>query len=263
MNNSSRNNEALIAQHLRAEGLPNAAIAGIMGNAEEESGFDPTSYNAREGAIGFFQWEGGRRTSLDRLAAAMGTTETDPNAQLAYLDQELAGPYAGVLARIRSTNDPATAAAWFDVGPGGPDSGTGFENSAGTTTGARESFAQHIFGQLQAGQIPTGGGNTGGGNTGGGQGGGGQGLTGGLPSGSWWNPLNWPGNVFSAAGDAAGSVAGGVAGGVLKVVLPFATKATFIGAGLGLVLLGLYRSSAPIRDKTESVVQDVIPAAAK
>lgn len=250
------NDEALMYQHLAAEGLPLPDIAGIMGNAQVESGFNPAATNPREGAVGFFQWEGGRKSQLDALAAARGTSDTDPNTQLAFLDQELAGPYAAVMANLRSTNDPAVAARYFDVGPGGTNSGTGFENSSGSATGTRESFAQAIFGQISHGQIPAG------------AAGGVQDVS--VKHGTWLNPLNWPANIYDdtvvaggqAAGNAVGSAASGVAGGVLKVVLPFATKVTFVVAGLAIIGLGLYRASAPERQKAADVAEKAAPLAA-
>lgn len=238
-------------------GLTPAQAAGALGNAEVESGFDPTALNAREGAIGLFQWEGGRRAALDAYAAARGLAETDPAAQIGYLNTELAGPYAAVVNAIRGTSDPATAARLWDVGPGGVDSGTGFENSSGSTTTQRMTNAQAIYNQLAAGQPLTGGS-------------GAQGLVAGsgarsfdvLPGGGK-DPLNWPtealGYVVNGAGQVAAAAGGSVAGGILKVALPFMTKAFFVVAGLGVVAMGLYRTSQPARQKIEEVAPSVAP----
>lgn len=131
--------------------------AGILANAKVESGFDTGAYNPGEGAIGLFQWEGGRRTALDAYAASIGQAETSLTAQLGYLGRELAGPYASVVAAIRGTSDPATAARLWDIGPGGVNSGTGFENSSGAADLTRQQDAQSIYAQIVAGQSLTGG----------------------------------------------------------------------------------------------------------
>ena len=236
-----------------AEGFSPAQAAGILGNAQVESGFSPTAYNGKEGAIGLFQWEGGRRSALDAFAAAHQLAETDPAAQIGYLDSELAGPYAGVAAQIRQAGDPATAARLWDVGPGGVNSGTGFENSSGSATSQRMSDAQAIYAQLAAGQQLTGGG----------AGSSAFAATStslaNIAPGGMLDPLNWPTEIISGVGSAASSAAGSVAGSVLKVVLPFATKAFFVVTGLGVVAMGLYRASKPARQKIEQVAPEVAP----
>jgi hypothetical protein len=99
---------------LRAKGLTAAQAAGVAGNVQVESGFDPTAYNPREHAIGFAQWEGGRRTALQQFAAQMGRTETDPLVQREFMWHELTGTEAGALAALQATTTPAQAAAVFD-----------------------------------------------------------------------------------------------------------------------------------------------------
>jgi len=147
-------NEATILAFLEDQlGVTPAAAAGVLGNFQVESGFDPTQPNPGEGAIGIAQWEGGRRTQLQAYAAAHGGSETDLTMQLGYLAQELTGPYSKVLAFLRKTNDPAAAAAYFDVGPGGPNSGTGFENSSGDATQTRQADAQTIYAQIKIGAL--------------------------------------------------------------------------------------------------------------
>lgn len=145
-------NADVIAQFLEAHGLSPAQTAGVLGNLEVESSFNPGASNPREGAIGIAQWENGRRSALDAFASATGGSETSLSTQLGYLWSELTGPYKSVLAEIKSTNNPATAAAYWDVGPGGVNSGTGFENSSGSATGQREANAESIYQRLISGQ---------------------------------------------------------------------------------------------------------------
>lgn len=121
-------------------GLGTAGIAGVEGNLQIESGFSTTIVNPGEGAIGLAQWEKDRRTGpagLQHFAAAHGLTETDPAAQIGFLGAELQGPFASVLAALRTAATPAAAAAIFD---------SGYERSAGTSRQARIDAATAIGG---------------------------------------------------------------------------------------------------------------------
>ena len=195
-------------------GLSPRQAAGVLGNAQVESGFDPTALNAREGAIGLFQWEKGRRSALDAYASAHHLAETDPAAQIGYLNTELAGPYAQVVADIRGTSDPATAARLWDVGPGGVNSGTGFENSSGSTTGERMADAQSIYAQLAAGQPLTAGATTSATLTG--SAGGSSGAQGAF--GGPLNPANWGSEFATAVVPWIVRIAAGLAGATLVIV---------------------------------------------
>jgi hypothetical protein len=126
-----------ILSFLRAKGLTPAQAAGVAGNLQVESGFNPTAANPREGAIGLAQWEGGRRTALQAYAAAHNSTETDLLTQLSFLWSELQGPESGALSRLTATNDPGTAAAVFDQY---------YERSSGAARAQRVANAQAIAG---------------------------------------------------------------------------------------------------------------------
>jgi tail lysozyme len=127
------NNVDRIVQFFTSKGLSKTAIAGILGNLQVESGFNPGAQNANEGAIGIGQWEGGRRTALQAFARAHGTSETDLNAQLGYMWQELSGSYSGALGALRGATSAAQAATIWD---------SQYEVSAGTTRGQRISNAE-------------------------------------------------------------------------------------------------------------------------
>lgn len=250
MSGTTVSNAEQIRQFLAGKGEGPAQIAGIEANLQHESGLDPTSVNAGEGAHGLAQWEGGRWPALQSWAASMGLPWTSLQAQMSFLWHELTTSYPSVLTNINSTNDPAVVARDWDVGPGGAGSGTGFENSSGSTTQDRVDSARSIYREL-AGGAPLTGGPTG------------TGASGiiaspaNFPGGSW-DPLNWPGEIAGAAGSAAGAAAGGV----LKVVLPFLTKAAFVLGGLGLVIVGMYRASAPAREKVNETAEKAAPLAA-
>lgn len=134
------NMEAAIASFLAGKGMPQAGIAAVLGNFKVESGDSPTAYNANEGAIGFGQWEGGRRTALQAYAKAHGSTETDPNMQLGYFWQELQGGYSSVLSTLMSATDPGAAAAAFDAH---------YEVSSGSSRAQRVSNAVSYMPQVQ------------------------------------------------------------------------------------------------------------------
>lgn len=116
-------------------GLTPAQAAGVAGNLQTESGFSPTAYNPREGAIGIAQWEGGRRTRLQSFAAQRGTSENDLGTQIDYLIYELQGPESGALSHLLAAGDPGSAAAAFDQY---------YERSAGTSRSSRIANAQAI-----------------------------------------------------------------------------------------------------------------------
>lgn len=127
-------NPVRVYQLLKTAGLSQAAIAGIMGNIDVESNFNPAAYNAREGAIGIAQWEGGRRTALQQFAASHGTTETDLDTQVAFLLTE--ANQRGNLAAMQGYSDPAQAAAYWDAN---------YEVSSGSARQQRESVAQQVY----------------------------------------------------------------------------------------------------------------------
>jgi hypothetical protein len=127
--------DTILARLRDGLGLSSEQAAGVAGNLQVESGFSSTAYNPNEGAIGLAQWEKGRRTNLQRFAAARGSSETDLNTQVDFLISELQGPEAGALADLRNAGDAATAAAVFDKE---------FERSAGTSRDKRIAAAQAI-----------------------------------------------------------------------------------------------------------------------
>ncbi len=75
---------------LRDKGLTNEQAAGVMGNIQAESGFDPNVIEKGSGVgYGIVQWSKGRRTALEAAAAKQGVPVSDLGFQLEYLYQEL------------------------------------------------------------------------------------------------------------------------------------------------------------------------------
>ncbi len=95
-----------VYQTLVGKGLTPKQAMGAMYSLMGESGtgLDPGSFNPKDpgGAMGFAQWVGPRRAGLQSVAKAMGVSETDPSAQLAYFNQELEGPYKKVIDNIKA-----------------------------------------------------------------------------------------------------------------------------------------------------------------
>lgn len=116
-------------------GLSSAQAAGVAGNLQVESGWNPTAHNDKEGAIGIAQWEGGRRTALQQFAASRGSSETDLSTQLAFLGNELHGSESSALTHLTAASDPGSAAAAFDQY---------YERSSGAARSTRISDAQAI-----------------------------------------------------------------------------------------------------------------------
>jgi hypothetical protein len=125
-----------ITAFLTGKGLSRAQVAGVEGNLHVESGFNPSAANAKEGAIGLAQWEGGRRTALQRFARARGSAETDLNTQLEFLWYELTTSERSAYSALVAADDPGEAATVFDQK---------FERSAGTSRQARVDAANDIY----------------------------------------------------------------------------------------------------------------------
>lgn len=105
-------NAFTIAAFLRDKGLSPVAVAGVLGNLNVESSFDPTAYNSNEQAIGIAQWEKGRRQALQDYAKQTGSTETNLTTQMNFLWSELQA--RSLVTPLNMSQTPADAAALFD-----------------------------------------------------------------------------------------------------------------------------------------------------
>lgn len=103
---------------LAAMGYNEVAIAGILGNFQQECHFDITatsSGSSSSGAIGLAQWMKSRRIALLNKATSMNKDWTDLEVQWAYLVDELNGPYSNC--SPSNLNDPITYCTnkqWYD-----------------------------------------------------------------------------------------------------------------------------------------------------
>lgn len=98
---STGENENIVWNYLIAQGFTRNQTAGIMGNLQQEHGFNTTG-------DGLAQWLGGRRDNL--MARA---NPYDINTQVAFLMEELNGSYAGVKAQILATDNIETVVIIF------------------------------------------------------------------------------------------------------------------------------------------------------
>lgn len=94
------------------KGLAPHQIAGIMGNIQRESGFDPFAVGDGDTSFGLFQHHGSRGQGL--LSAVGGQAGLgNVQAQLEYVWKELLGPESAVLKRLMSATNVQDATSAF------------------------------------------------------------------------------------------------------------------------------------------------------
>jgi hypothetical protein len=149
-------NAVIVANKLKGAGYTKAQIAGVLGNFELESGFNPRVNEGGKvgapmgvGGYGFGQWTGGRQTGLVNFAKQQKMDPGDPNLQAKFLLYELEGPEKKAAAYLREAVSPEESARRFL---------TDFERAGIPKTKQRQEAARAIYGQLgfldQPGQAP-------------------------------------------------------------------------------------------------------------
>lgn len=122
---TGNSNAEKIFLYLTEKGLTAEQAAGVLGNFQQESGFDPAIIQG--GAIaganytpvnsvgfGIAQWTfTARQGPLVNLASSTGRSVTDLSLQLDFLWQELNGTHARALASLKTANTPENAAYVF------------------------------------------------------------------------------------------------------------------------------------------------------
>lgn len=128
----------IIWNFFKQKGLSDSAVAGIMGNLQLESNFNPSAVNKSSGATGIAQWLGGRLTGLKSYAKSIGTAYTDLNTQLQWLWKELNSTENKTLKYLQSNSgsSASTLAAGFE---------RLFERSGGAAVGTRQGYANNIY----------------------------------------------------------------------------------------------------------------------
>ena len=149
-------NAVIVANKLKGAGYTKAQIAGVLGNFELESGFNPRVNEGGKvgtpmgvGGYGFGQWTGGRQTGLVNFAKQQKMDPGDPNLQAKFLLYELEGPEKKAAAYLREAVSPEESARRFL---------TDFERAGIPKTKQRQEAARALYGKLgfldQAGQAP-------------------------------------------------------------------------------------------------------------
>ena len=99
--------------------------AGILGNAyHESSGLQPNIVGDSGKSIGLFQFhEKGEQPAFRQWASENKRDIADPYTQLDFVHNQLQGPYAGTLEKMRSAQDPSSSAEAFMRGYERPKEG--------------------------------------------------------------------------------------------------------------------------------------------
>jgi|SRR5579864_8762812 len=91
-------------------GLPPQAALGVLYSLGGESGASlNTGAVGPGGDFGVAQWLGPRKAGLNQMAKTLGTDNTDPNTQWAFMKSELVGPYSHVLQGLQGAKTAADA----------------------------------------------------------------------------------------------------------------------------------------------------------
>ena len=131
---------------LIGKGFSKAATAGVMGNMELESRYDPTAVNPTSGAYGLFQWTDTRQSTLYERAQLFGLSADSIAFQMEYFYWEITeGPentcfpsYTDLssLDAFKSLTDPEQATIIFEAA---------FERSGGSAIGDRIDYALAVY----------------------------------------------------------------------------------------------------------------------
>ena len=96
--------------------LNDFAIAGIMANLFQESGFNPQAFNKNGnncGAYGLAQWRGDRIQTLSDLSKSSNLKINDYKLQIKMLNNELSGLFKYTLNALKNVNSYQDATKIF------------------------------------------------------------------------------------------------------------------------------------------------------
>lgn len=139
-------NALVIARRLLAEGYTRGQAAGVLGNFQLESGFNPRINEGGKvgtplgvGGFGVGQWTAGRQKNLINFAKQKGLDPGSIDAQADFLIHELKGPEKRADASLRGAVSPEEAARRFVVD---------YERAGIPKTEARQKAAREIYEKL-------------------------------------------------------------------------------------------------------------------
>jgi len=139
-------NATVVAKRLKEAGYTKGQIAGVLGNLQLESGFNPRVNEGGivgaplgKGGFGFAQWTGGRQQNLINFAKQKKMDPGDPNLQANFLLYELGGPEKRAAESLKGAVSPEESARRFLVD---------YERAGVPKTKQRQEAARQIYGQL-------------------------------------------------------------------------------------------------------------------
>lgn len=106
----------IIEDVLRGGGMSDNAVAGIMGNLSQESGFNPKIVGDKGISHGIGQWNKDRWVDLQNFARKNNADVNDTALQARFLLDEADRRSPGLKARMNAAKSPGEAAKiWMDV----------------------------------------------------------------------------------------------------------------------------------------------------
>jgi LysM repeat protein len=113
-----RGNAQQTIDFFMAKGLTRQQAAGIAGNLQYESGFNPNAVGDGGTSFGVAQWHNGRGDAMKSWTAAHGYSPTSFKGQLEFLWHELNTSESSALAKLRATGSAYDAGMafqrWFE-----------------------------------------------------------------------------------------------------------------------------------------------------
>ncbi|MEQ6356552.1 phage tail tip lysozyme [Lysinibacillus sp. M3] len=108
--------QATVWNYFKSKGLSDSAVAGIMGNIQQESNYSSNAgRNAQGSAYGIAQWRGSRLSELNSYAKSKGTNASDLNTQLEFMWKELQGKEKQALHSLNRTLSATEHASNFNT----------------------------------------------------------------------------------------------------------------------------------------------------
>lgn len=107
-----------VATFLKGKGMSRAGTAGIMGNIQIESQFNPGSGSFDSNGLwsgGIVSWNGSRYQDMVNYAKAHGQSDKDMATQLNFLWLDLTTHYPILWAQLMVATNPQSAAQAFDT----------------------------------------------------------------------------------------------------------------------------------------------------
>lgn len=137
---SGSSTQAKVWNNLKARGLSDAQVAGIMGNIERESGFKTNAKEVGGTGIGLVQWSFARANNLKAYAKSRGKAWTDLQTQLDFLWHELNTSEISALNALKKATSASSASNIFQQK---------FERAGVVAQGQRNAAAKKYYNQFK------------------------------------------------------------------------------------------------------------------